>query len=372
MKALFVVPSLKRAGAESQVVSLVNALDAENFDPHVFIFDRQLDLKQSLDHSKVRLHQARKKSKIDLTLVRTLADLIEREKIDVVYAVMQYSYLYAWLAVHRVRRKPGLVAALHTTLNLGRKEELQDRLLYRFVLQGADKLIFVCNSQKNHWLRRYPKLEPLAVTVYNGIDSTYFDPDLYSNPSGIRHEYGLADDDFIFCCIAGFRPEKGHKILLHAFSILGGRTKLILVGDGALRTEIADEIERLGLSRRIRCTGVLQDVRPILAISHASVLASTAVETFSMAMLESMSMGVPVIATNIGGLKEAIIPGENGMLVPPGDPVALCRAMQEAAENRERFAAYGIRARQLVIANFSVNAMARATETILHEVASSR
>jgi glycosyltransferase involved in cell wall biosynthesis len=101
-------------------------------------------------------------------------------------------------------------------------------------------------------------------------------------------------------------------------------------------------------------------------------LASTAVETFSMAMLESMSMGVPVIATNIGGLKEAIIPGENGMLVPPGDPVALCRAMQEAAENRERFAAYGIRARQLVIANFSVNAMAKATETILHEVASSR
>ena len=102
--------------------------------------------------------------------------------------------------------------------------------------------------------------------------------------------------------------------------------------------------------------------------SNATVLASTAVETFSMAMLESMAIGVPMIAPRIGGLSEAIIDTETGLLFPIGDLSALARCMKHVVERPSEAARMGRSARQKVTEEFTLLKMVERSERVLRDV----
>ena len=102
----------------------------------------------------------------------------------------------------------------------------------------------------------------------------------------------------------------------------------------------------------------MADVRPLLLASRLSVLASIAVETFSIAMLESMAMQVPVLATNIGGLREAITPGATGDLLEPGDNEEMTQKIRSLMSDAAKCEQMGIAARALVIEEFRNEEMA--------------
>jgi len=142
---------------------------------------------------------------------------------------------------------------------------------------------------------------------------------------------------------------------------------LLLAGDGVTKTLIEKQVKENQLANRVKFLGELADVRPVLAATDVTVLASTAVETFSMAMLESMAMEVPMVATDIGGLSEAIIPGETGDLVSPKDIDALVKALSYYVSNRDYAASIGAKARSLVIEKFSKKSMVQETERVLLE-----
>jgi glycosyltransferase involved in cell wall biosynthesis len=114
--------------------------------------------------------------------------------------------------------------------------------------------------------------------------------------------------------------------------------------------------------------GNVSDVRPVFAASDVSVLSSIAVESFSIAMLESMAMEVPVIASDIGGLREAIQPGSTGFLVPPGEPDRLSEAIRKAVEDRAGTAKMGKNARLLVARRFTTSTMVAETQKVLSDV----
>ena len=106
-------------------------------------------------------------------------------------------------------------------------------------------------------------------------------------------------------------------------------------------------------------------MRPLLAASDLTVLASTAVETFSIAMLESMAMGVPMVVTDVGGLKEAIIDGSCGYVVKPGAPVEFSEAISEILKDRDKLFEMGENALEKVSLNFTRDGMIEDTEKIL-------
>ncbi len=141
----------------------------------------------------------------------------------------------------------------------------------------------------------------------------------------------------------------------------------MLAGDGETKKAIETLVIDMGLQVGVRFLGVQQDVRPTLAAADLSVLASTA-ETFSNSMLESMSMGKPVLASNLGGLPEAIIPGETGYLVTPGRPDELARAIVYALSDRERTKRMGEAARRLVLKKFTLNIMLESKTEALQTV----
>jgi glycosyltransferase involved in cell wall biosynthesis len=336
MKILIVVPSLHRAGAETQAVDLANGLAKRGHVLHVFSFLPENEQKSRLDPS-VRFHNSLRKGKFGTRFIRDLARVIDDESIDVVHSVMQISALASWIAIKLADRSPRNVVAIHTTLNYDLKSEIADRLVFVPVLRTAERVVFVCKHQRDYWIKRYAFLASRSVVIYNGIDTSFFDPTGFEqSASELRERFGIGSAAFVFCCIARFRPAPTERLA-----------------------------RDLNVDHRVKWLGNVSDVRPLLVASDVSVLASTAVETFSIAMLESLAMCTPMIAPRIGGLAEAIDDGRSGWIFPVADGIALLEKMRYAMEVSGSLKSMGEFGRNRVKEDFSIEKMSVESESVL-------
>jgi glycosyltransferase involved in cell wall biosynthesis len=363
------VPTLRRAGAETQVIDLVNGLSAKAYRKYLVVFDDDVEQLDRVDQSETQFLHLPRKKKVDDDVLRELGRLIDDERIDIVHCTLQISLFMGRRALRHCRRRPQFVTAIHTTKNVSLKNELFDRILYSFMLARCRSIIFVCQAQADYWGKKYPWLQAKSEVVYNGVDTDYFNPAL-DDAAGhtFRQRQGLPADAFVIACIAGFRPEKGHNLLVEAFAGLDSRCHLLLAGDGPLRKDIERRVADAGLGDRVHFLGNVADVRPLLSASNLSVLSSTAVETFSIAMLESMAMEVPVVASDVGGLREAVIPGTSGRIVPIADVKALREAIRAYIADDRALLELGRKARVLTCERFSVNQMVARTSEVLGNV----
>jgi glycosyltransferase involved in cell wall biosynthesis len=372
MRALFVLPSLSRGGAEVQTIDLVNGLNPARFEKYLVTFEKQLVQQERIDAEHIRFTHFLRQSKFDTSPVRKIARLIDERQIDVVHCSLQIAMLMGWFALRYSNRKPRFIVALHTTINRDFKNEFFDRVLYQWLMRSCEKVICVCHAQEKHWQQKFPFLIEKTQVIYNGVDAEHFNPEMHRQTgTTLRQRLGISERDKVICHIAGFRPEKGHAILLDAFRMLVQHYQdavLLLVGDGALRSEVEGRVRKANLTNRVHFMGNLTDVRPVLAASDCSVLASTAVETFSLAMLESLAMRVPVVTTDIGGNAEAVVDNQTGFLVPVGDAAALSDALLDMLEKNVERRMMGIAGRNLVVSKFSSALMISETERVLAEV----
>jgi glycosyltransferase involved in cell wall biosynthesis len=351
-------------------VDLANGLASYGHSVHLLAFERNLDQLNRLEG--VTFHHIARKSKYDISLVDRVAEVIRSQRINVILGVLLIGALISWLASRKVQSKPHVVAAVHTTQSRGIKEELHTRLLYRRVLRRLSAVIFVCQQQRQFWVQKFPELQPLAHVVYNGVEIGRFNRrDFEVQGQKLLRALGIPDAAFVFTCIAGFRPEKGHTLLVDAFSRLSEEAYLLFAGEGRERARVESVVRTRGLDDRVRFLGAISDVRPLIAASNATVLASTAVETFSMAMLESMALGVPMIAPRIAGLPEAITHRESGLLFPIGDAEALAAEMQAMMNDPGSVRRMGEIATNRVRESFTRERMLRDTERILESHAGS-
>jgi glycosyltransferase involved in cell wall biosynthesis len=367
---LFIVPGLGRGGAETQLVDLSNGLDDGLFNKSLVFFNPYKDQVDRLNIDSDGIVYLPRKSKFDFSVIEKVARIIDERNIDIVHCTMQFALLMGWLARRSATRQPKLVAAIHTTKNVSVKNELLDRLVYRWILGVCDKVVFVCRTQTDYWLKRFPELGEKAVVVYNGVDAKKYSAEtLNGRDVELRKELGVAENAAVMSCIAGFRKEKGHAILFQAFERAAvDDAVLVLAGDGRLRSELMSQVEELGLQDRVIFGGKMADVRPLLGMSQLSVLASTAVETFSIAMLESMAMRVPVLATNIGGLHEAITPGQTGDLLEPGQVEEMSEKIRSLMTDKAKCAEMGNTAQDLVMRKFTNEAMAERMQRLFVDV----
>ena len=372
-KLMLVLPSLLRAGAENQVVDLANRIDPARLHVDLLTFEPQLDQLARIDAQRVQHYHARRSGKFDLGPARTLARLIDSEGIDVVHCTLQIALLFGWLGVRMSKRRPRLVVAIHTTINRNAKADWLDRLLYQWLMRQCASIVFVCDAQRRHWLAKFPFIAARAATVHNGIDADRFEP-VAARAAGLalRAELGIAPDALVLAHIAAFRPEKAHGLLLEALGQVRAALPGIVVlfaGDGPLRAGIEAQAGALGLAAHVPFLGNLPDMRPVLGAADFSLLPSVAVETFSLAMLESLALEVPMIAADLGGAREAVLDGETGLVVPAGDAAALAAAMLTLGRDAPLRRRMGVAGRQLVLERYTLERMVEQTTRLLEQVA---
>ena len=371
VKTLFVVPALCRAGAESQLVRLVRRIPRGKVAPHVFSYRRGDDLVRELQESDVHVHFTERRGKIDFKVARAIARVIDDHQIDVVHCTLMNALIYGVLGCFVAHRKPGLICVIHTTKNVDFKHDLADRILHRYLLRRCRQIWFVSENQARQWIGRMPFISGVQKVIHNGIDIADYDVNTYRS-SGIefRRNLGIGESEMVGCCIAGLRPEKLHLILVEAMSFLRERgcdAKMLLAGSGPMEDEIRQAVSTAGLHESVIMLGALTDVRPVLAAANFKVLPSAA-ETFSMAMLEAMSMELPVISTRVGGASEAIEHGISGALVAPNDAQALADEMEAMFCDPGKTRQMGEAARRTVEKSFQENKMVQASVDCLVEL----
>jgi glycosyltransferase involved in cell wall biosynthesis len=367
MRAIFVTPSLFHGGAERHAIAVMNRLAERGHECHAVYIK---DIGDLLD--RVRLRYGGTVRCLGATRYfdrRALADFaahISRVRPSVIVAANPYALMYSWLALRRSGVLALLAVTFHTTLLRSAKEWLQ-MLYYRPFFWLADCLVFICEAQRLRWLRR-GVLSRRNELIYNGVDIEEFsDRWIPEERRRLRSALGFSDADLVVGISALLRPEKNHVQLVDAVAMLrkkGIAVRALMIGDGVTRPAIEARARSLDLEGDVVITGLQSDVRPYVAACDVVVLCSDAVETFSLAALEAMALGKPVVHSDIGGAAEMIRPGENGFLFPVGDTEALVDRLTRLSDraDRERM---GRKARETVEARFSERAMVDRYERLL-------
>ncbi len=172
-------------------------------------------------------------------------------------------------------------------------------------------------------------------------------------------EFNVEPEQLVAGMIAQFIPRKGHRILLDALPpVLDRHPELVvlLFGRGPLEDEILGEIQHRGLAGQVRIAGFRDDLHRVLPcldlLVHPAMM-----EGLGVSLLQAAAAGTPIVASRAGGMPEAVLDGESGLLVPPGDTPALGEAIERLLGDSQLRRRMGERGRQLVTEQFSVDAM---------------
>jgi glycosyltransferase involved in cell wall biosynthesis len=235
------------------------------------------------------------------------------------------------LALRIIQRSVGVTRHVMAIRGLDVHRRAFEAFLDRRTQRCVD--VFVCNARAVAENRRQQvgTDESCMRVIPNGIDLTRFHPDV---ASASRPSLGLPEG-FLFVMVASFRSEKDHSTLLQAISKAGDAlrgAKFILVGNGPLQSTVESDAQRMGLADQVLFAGQLHDVRPLVKACDAFVLSSFS-EGMPRAVMEAMALGMPVVATAAGGVREIAENDSHALIVPTRSPDALAEALVRMVED---------------------------------------
>ena len=279
-------------------------------------------LRERCEQAGIETHVLRLSGKLDLCWLRMFARLVRQHDVKLIHAHEFGANTYGAMAA-RLLGIP-LVATVHGRYYYA--EYATRRWAYRIVSHIAT-MVAVSEDVKRFLVQVTGTAERRIRVVHNGIGRVA--PPSADEVDRRRSALGIAAGDRIVGVVGSLYGVKGHRFLLDAApQILDAcrSTTFVLVGRGELEAELRAHATRLGLDRQVRFLGFRDDARELLSLFDVFALPSLS-EGLSVALLEAMAAGKPVVATNVGGNPELITNGETGLLVPPGDVPSLAAAI---------------------------------------------
>ncbi|OGX40125.1 MAG: hypothetical protein A3C53_02815 [Omnitrophica WOR_2 bacterium RIFCSPHIGHO2_02_FULL_68_15] len=233
------------------------------------------------------------------------------------------------------------------------------------------RVIAVSPSVRQLLIERYGVPPAKVALIANGIAWTPWDPArLAEAVARFRQTSGIRGDGPVVGTVTRLAPAKGLPTLLQAFHQLRRQVpsaRLLIVGDGPLKTELVRSAYALGEQEQIIFSGIAVETRVPLSMMDVFVLPSHH-EAFGLAIVEAMAMGRPVVASRVGGIPTIVDDGVTGLLVPPNDPDALARALGQMLDDPERRRAMGSAGHARYEREFTMDRVAREVESVYEEV----
>lgn len=338
-------------GAETVLLNLASRLDGSRFRSIALVPDDRW-LNQSLQERGVPTVVANAAEHRGKSSIALLASLVKREGADLIASHLPDQNFYSAM----VARKTGCKAVLTYHGKLDRST-WKARLKLYAARRWSDAAVGVSQYMERS-LREAGFPESKVFCIYNGVDATVFQP----HPSGrLRRELGCGNGAPIVGMVANLRQSKGYEHFVQAAARVAEhepQVRFVAVGEyePTLKARLESEIGSAGLANRFTLLGFRNDVPQILSDLDVFVLSSTS-EGFSIATIEAMAAGKPVVVTRSGGPEEIVTDGLDGLLVPPADPEALAEGIRTLLRDRARAVQIGCNARKSVEERFSIAAM---------------
>ena len=201
--------------------------------------------------------------------------------------------------------------------------------------------------------------EDTIATIPNGVDTTRFHPVSDPDKRSLREKLRLPDGN-ISVFVGGLKPKKRVDFLISAWKIVQMKqpnSYLLIIGDGPLRPQLAEQCRALGLERNVSFVGVVDEVNEYLRASDLFVLPSLG-EGLSNALLEAMATGLAVITTDTQGNRDVVAHGDNGLLFAPEDESELARCLVDVLSDESKATRLGQSALATVKTRFSLETVA--------------
>lgn len=306
---------------------------------------------------------------------KTIREIIKKEEYDIVHVHTPIAaFVTRWaLRKRKVGKKPKIIYTVHG-FHFVKGVSIYRNLLFIFLEKLAGKwtdYLIVINQDDHEAAQKYRiiKKERLLYIPGIGVDSSYYTPDNVSKDdlTKVRNEIGLKENDKFFLMVAEFNNNKFQTEAVKAlYKLKDNEIHLVFAGYGSTMPKVRKLSEDLDLSDRVHYLGFRSDIPTLMKCSQALLLTSRR-EGLPRCILESMSLEIPVVATNIRGTRELLADGA-GIIYQVGDIEALKNAMQHIINNPEDAKKMGLKGRKQVLEKYELQKIIQIHEDLYNRI----
>lgn len=296
--------------------------------------------------------------------------LIRRRRYTIVHVHTPVAAFFGRLAAGLLRRRPAVVYTVHGFHFTAESHELSAkffRMLERLAARWTDVVIVLTQEDEDQALAMGFSRDRVARIPGIGIDSRFYDPSrvLPKDVEELRGRLGLGQGDRVFVCIAEFNRNKRQTDIVRAVAQLDKQVHVAFAGTGSTESAVRSLAAALGVAERVHFLGFIRDVRPLIILSTAVVLAS-AREGLPRCLLEAMSLSTPIIVTDVRGSRELAI--HSGLVVARRDILGLAAAIRLLADDPERAQRLGLAGRTAVEDTYELEKVAARQDEVYARV----
>lgn len=359
MKILHVIDNLKLGGTQNLAIRTWEGLEQRGHEVVVVVVVDSPNERKELfgDRKTIRLgfHGDYRKLFALAWCARQLADCIRNHNPDLVHSWLWLSDVVAAQASARrgIAHLSHIVDRRNWQQSQGLRNRLRRYITKRSFDQSSTRFLAVSQAAAD-FATQTLRISPQRIQVaYNSIDPSEFE-NIPESPAWNSHNsirLGIA---------ARIEPEKGHQFAIRAMTTLrekGIACQLCITGDGPQKRELEALVHRLHLDDCVKFVGWVPSVTEFLSAIDVFLVPSIDSEGLPTTILEAMSAARLVVATDVGGAKEAIVPGVNGMIIKPGDPGAIATAITRLHEDRDAAGRMAEAGREHVRTKFAMKQM---------------
>ncbi|HKG51178.1 MAG TPA: glycosyltransferase [Actinomycetales bacterium] len=358
MKVLTVIDSLRLGGAENVLVTLARAAASADLQLQVLSLGPstgpQAQLSPLLEAEGMRPRFLSLRRLADPTAVPRIARAIRASGCDVVHAHLEHAATLVPPA-SALARRPAVSTFHQLAGQLQGREAVKERLAIAAANRGRS-VVFVSSACLESFAERYRR-HGRWVVLPNAVDLDQYTPTPATMPANLAIPHGVPT----VAVVAALRPAKDHETALRAWPAVLARVpsaRLVVVGAGPTLPELERLAAREGIADRVVFAGLRTDVTTILRASTLAALPTTT-EALPTALIEAAACGRAAVASDVGGVREVLVNGETGLLVPPRDPGALAQAIRALLLDEPTRTRMGRRARERAECMFGMTRWAK-------------
>lgn len=331
MKVLHIIPSLASGGAEKMLVDIVKEMKKENIEIEVAVLTQKDNFfGNKLSKLNIPIHYGPTEKVYSIKNIFFLSKLVRNNNYDIIHTHLFAPQLFVPIALKIGNNKDiKLITTEHSTHNRRRDKKIffqLDRWMYR----QYDSIIAITNGTKNELFGYLPETYNKTIVINNGIDINQY---RYAKPlKSLKEDYQIPKENKLVLMVAAMREQKDHETLIRASKLLPDDFTVIFVGDGERFQKVKEYANLYG--KNIVFLGKRSDVPSIMASSDIFVLSSKW-EGFGLVVVEAAASGLPVVASDVDGLRE-VVQDIGGTLFEPGNEFELAKKIIEIIENNNK------------------------------------